>query len=376
MPVLGITRVANVTGLDTIGIPVVMVCRPNARSMAVSQGKGLDLDAARASGLMEALELYHAERIGLPLKLATHDELRFTHSVIDPDTLPRVSRSSFHGSRRILWIEAVDLLADDPVWLPFELVHTDFTLPMPTGSGCFPASSNGLASGNHPVEATLHAICEVIERHCDAIWDALPPEIKERTRLDPGSIDDAACVAVLDRYREAGIAVGIWEMTSNIGVPAFSCSIVGDEGSGLPPLFSGHGCHPSREVALLRALTEAAQSRLTFIAGSRDDLLRSRYGNEGEIETIAAVRAAPGPAARSFAEVPTHDADTLEGDLAWVLERLRAAGVDRVVCLDLTRPEFGVPVVRVVVPRLQAMSWLSSYLPAPIDDGPRGLPVP
>ena len=55
MSALGITRIANVTGLDRLGIPVVMVCRPNSRSIAVSQGKGLDLDSAKASGLMEAL---------------------------------------------------------------------------------------------------------------------------------------------------------------------------------------------------------------------------------------------------------------------------------------------------------------------------------
>ena len=67
---MGITRIANVTGLDRIGVPVVMVCRPNARSLAVSQGKGLTLDAAKASGVMEAIELYHAEHIELPLKLA------------------------------------------------------------------------------------------------------------------------------------------------------------------------------------------------------------------------------------------------------------------------------------------------------------------
>jgi ribosomal protein S12 methylthiotransferase accessory factor len=63
MPVMGITRIANVTGLDRIGIPVVMVCRPNARSLAVAQGKGLDLALAKASGLMEAVEAYHAEHI-------------------------------------------------------------------------------------------------------------------------------------------------------------------------------------------------------------------------------------------------------------------------------------------------------------------------
>ena len=48
---MGITRVANVTGLDDIGIPVVMVVRPNSRSISVSQGKGIELAAAKASGV-------------------------------------------------------------------------------------------------------------------------------------------------------------------------------------------------------------------------------------------------------------------------------------------------------------------------------------
>jgi YcaO-like protein with predicted kinase domain len=52
----GITRVANLTGLDRAGIPVVMVCRPNSRSSAVFHGKGLDIAAAKASGIMEVIE--------------------------------------------------------------------------------------------------------------------------------------------------------------------------------------------------------------------------------------------------------------------------------------------------------------------------------
>jgi ribosomal protein S12 methylthiotransferase accessory factor YcaO len=63
---MGITRIANVTGLDRIGVPVVMVCRPNSRSLAVAQGKGLTLDAAKASGVMEAIELYHAVNASRP----------------------------------------------------------------------------------------------------------------------------------------------------------------------------------------------------------------------------------------------------------------------------------------------------------------------
>src|SRR4030081_492760 len=83
MPAMAITRIANITGLDCIGIPVVTVCRPNSRSLAVSQGKGLDLVSAQASGLMESIEFYHAERVLLPLKLASYEELRYAQRLVD-----------------------------------------------------------------------------------------------------------------------------------------------------------------------------------------------------------------------------------------------------------------------------------------------------
>src|ERR1700679_4195469 len=60
-----IARVANLTGLDRTGIPVIMVCRPNARSSAVFHGKGIDLTAPKASGIMEAIETLYAEHVQL-----------------------------------------------------------------------------------------------------------------------------------------------------------------------------------------------------------------------------------------------------------------------------------------------------------------------
>src|SRR5438067_3685442 len=120
-PVMGITRVANVTGLDSVGIPVVMVCRPNSRSVAVSQGKGIDLASARASGLMEAAELYHAETITLPLRLATYEELRYQYKVVEIDELPRDSDSRFHLNLRLLWCEGRDLLNEENVFVPYEM---------------------------------------------------------------------------------------------------------------------------------------------------------------------------------------------------------------------------------------------------------------
>ncbi|HEV7517595.1 MAG TPA: YcaO-like family protein, partial [Thermoanaerobaculia bacterium] len=280
-PVLGITRVADVTGLDSIGIPVVMVCRPNARSVSVSQGKGLDLAAAHASGLMEAAELYHAERITLPLKLATRNELRFTHELADVAALPRLAQGVFHDDLRLLWIAGRNLGGEgggggdgggqgEPVWVPFETVHLNCTFPLPPGSGCFPVTSNGLASGNHILEALCHGLCEVIERDAATLWEVGGPLARERTRVDLGTVDDPACRSVLERYERAGIAVAVWEMTSDVGVPAFRCTILDRDPD---PFYAvgasaGMGCHPAREVALLRALTEAAQSRLTSIAGA------------------------------------------------------------------------------------------------------------
>src|ERR1700674_3176513 len=160
---MGITRIANVTGLDNIGIPVVMVCRPNSRGLSVSQGKGLDLHEAKVSGLMEAAELFHAENIDRPLVFETYTRLRRQVRVAEPDFLPGTCDKRFHPNLRVFWIEGHDLLDGASVWVPNELVHADFRLPRPQGAGRFLQSSIGLAAGNEILEAVIHGICEVIE---------------------------------------------------------------------------------------------------------------------------------------------------------------------------------------------------------------------
>jgi hypothetical protein len=108
LPRMGITRLANVTGLDRIGIPAVMACQPNARSLAVNQGKGLDLDSAKASAAMESVEEYNAEHITLPLKFASYNEMRMRHRVVDVESLPRASDSHYHANLALLsgWLNS------------------------------------------------------------------------------------------------------------------------------------------------------------------------------------------------------------------------------------------------------------------------------
>lgn len=365
---LGITRVANVTGLDCIGIPVTMVCRPNARSLAVSQGKGSSLAAARASGLMEAAELHHAEHIVQPLKLATYNELRFSHGLVAVEQLPRVSISRFHADVGLLWIQGMDLFTSRPLWLPFELVHTNYTLPLPTGSGCFVMSSNGLASGNHPLEAILHGLCEVVERDAGALFRLSPLELQAAHRVALDTVADPECRQVLERYAAAGVMVGAWDMTSDVGIPTFKCAILDGEVNPFRDLgpMEGMGCHPVREVALLRALTEAAQGRLTLIAGSRDDNGRARYGETRSAELVARARSRLAErATRPFDATPSLVHPTFEQDVAAVLKGLQRAGVEQAIVVDLTKPEFGIPVVRVVVPGLETYHHVPGYVPGP-----------
>lgn len=368
LPALGITRIANVTGLDHIGIPVVMVTRPNARSLAVSQGKGLDLDAARASGAMESLELHHAETPTLPLKLGSWNLLRAGHRLIDVTGLPRVAGSALHGETRLLWVEGRDLMAGGaPVWLPYELVHADFTLPLPSGSGAFLMSTSGLASGNHPLEALTHGLCELVERDAVTLWHLGGAEARRRTRLDLATVDDPDCRALLSLYERAEVDVAVWDATSDLGLATFFCTIVDRSDGGMRALYpaSGSGCHPARQVALVRALTEAAQSRLTAIAGSREDVAEAGYDVQRQAEALRETRARlrhDGPW-RSFQEVPTLDAAALEDDVAWVLARLHACGLRQAVAVDLTRPELGIPVVRVVVPGLEPLHAAPGYSP-------------
>ncbi len=369
MPAMGITRLANVTGLDTIGIPVVMACRPNSRSIAVSQGKGLDLAAARASALMESVEAYHAEHITLPLKLASHEELRYTHPIVDVDTLLRAAEGLFHPNLPLLWLEGHDLIQNATVWLPYELVYLNYTLPPPSGMGCFVPSSNGLASGNHLLEAISHGLCEVVERDAVALWSLKDDDAQSKDRIDLNTVDDLDCRELLEKFDRAGVSVAVWDVTSDIGIPTFFCLIADRSPTPLRPIppANGSGCHPVREIALLRTLTEAAQSRLTYIAGSRDDIFREDYAQTlcpEAIQRYSGLARMRG-AMRDFREIPTWEADTFRDDVIWILGQLQTAGVTSAIAVDLTREEFNLPVVRIVVPTLELADAPMETSPGP-----------
>ena len=365
---LGITRVANITGLDTIGIPVVMACRPNSLSLAVTQGKGLTLESAKASALMEAVECYHAERITAPLRMASYEELSRSASVVDVNKLPLLKGSPFHPGLRILWVEGRDWSTGQPVWIPYRSVHTIYTAGSRAEDPCFFSSTNGLASGNVFLEALSHGICEVVERDSSALLALAPDKEHISRQLNLDTVNDRECRMLLDLFHQARVAVIVWETTSEIGIPSFDCVIIDRQ---FDPSFGmggagGSGCHPCRAIALSRALTEAAQSRLTNIAGSRDDCVRSQYLNwlDPDLTTATRRMVCADQGTRSFELAPTFESDTFEEDVRFELERLNSAGFHDVLYVELTNPADSYSVARVLIPGLEPVE-------GPIVPGPR-----
>jgi ribosomal protein S12 methylthiotransferase accessory factor len=372
LPLMGVTRIANITGLDNIGISVATACRPNSRAISVAQGKGQSLIAAKVSAAMEAIETYHGEFIDLPLRMASYRMLSQGNEVVDCNRLPRLSVMNWCPDRSMLWLEAKDLTTGQGVYIPYEIVHCDFVTPFPAGSGAFMMSTNGLASGNTVIEATIHSICELIERDATTLWQLKEQsalynvEAQMQLKVALSSIDDIELVQLLEQFWAADIHVSVWDITSDILIPTFYCTIINRHSGQNQPLYlsSGMGTHPSKAVALSRALTEAAQCRLTWISGSRDDAgdncytdVRNEVVHQQNLQHLESVIGL-----RDYGAISSWQNTFLEQDQQLLLDKLEAVGLSQVLIADLTKAEFDIPVVRVVIPGLEGIGNIPGYL--------------
>jgi ribosomal protein S12 methylthiotransferase accessory factor len=375
-PVLGaagITRVGVLTGLDTLGVPVAAATRPNSWSIAVHQGKGLTTDAAKLAAVMEGIECHCAERLDRPLRLATPADLAADPAglgaVLDIAGLPRARGGADPAGRRLLWVEGEDLLRGGAIWVPREVVAADWVLPPVPGEACFQASTNGLGAGLTLEAATLHGLYEVIERDAVALWRARPAAARAATAIDPASVDGPASRALIDRMVARGAFVALWDATSDVGVPVFVV-LLGDAAGRLQPEL-GFGCHAVPDAALVRALTEAAQSRLTVISGARDDFSDADYDGAERMafaRTVARTAGARTGVARTGVARSFADVAGMAPGLPAALAALAAGGVRQVARVDLSRPELApARVARVVVPGLEGghTGPEGEYLPGP-----------
>ncbi|MFJ1730265.1 YcaO-like family protein [Streptomyces sp. NPDC088254] len=336
LPRYGISRMADVTGLDDIGIPVFQAVRPASRTVSVSQGKGLSTAAARVSAAMEAIELWHAENLTVPRNRYRAGELDLPYRLTDLDL---AEGSLLHPGLPLPWLEGTGLLSSASVPVPEPAVRLDHAYRPEWTPPLFRTTSNGLASGNTVTEATAHALAELCERDSLARLRARPRT--DWRRLDLGSVDDADCRCLLDRYAAAQVTVDV--VIADRHPACFEARI---RSEAHPVTYTGAGSHPDPAIALSRALTEAAQSRLTAITGARDDLPPLLYRTASD---RARVRENLGAQALTWWHAPA--ADDLEADVRELAEVIADRTGNEPVRVVLPSPT-GIPVVKVIAPGL------------------------
>ncbi|CDM62956.1 MULTISPECIES: YcaO-like family protein [Rhizobium] len=272
----GITRIADLTGLDRLALPAVQTIRPSALSEVTSLGRGRSIPHAAIGAIMEALERYYAEL--LPAKsavLASADELAIPEGLFDTQLVN--STNAAWRRTPTLWIAAYDLHSGSRQMVPLELVHTRYTDPPPDFDGLFLRTTTGLACHSTSHQAAAHALFECIER--DAIARAFDTHgFFDRHRLAPGSLGPAVNRRI-ERLAERAISAGFWLAPSPTGIAVVWCQTI-EIGARHPVLAlptegycAGQNLHQAAENALLEALA----TRAGAISGARDDQTAGHY---------------------------------------------------------------------------------------------------
>ena len=393
MKTIGLTRVSDITGLDRLGIPVWSAVVPKSRDMlSVYNGKGFTDIGAKVGAIMEAFERHAALTLERPCVVASYNELSKRQRTLNPRSAGIVMYPSYTEDTELPWLEGHEIATGEPVMVPLELAG--YNPPGLTGPqrafGLW--TSNGLASGNTYEEAVAQALCELIERDAwtlativahwvpRAKFDAARtrqglPKLDSTGKEQPFS-DDGDCLpivdpegfegdlkSVYDRFVEAGLPPTLRDITSDVGVPTFIATVREEISKDLPRAHLGVGTHLSPQVAAMRALTEAAQSRVVDVHGVREDMSGagektpghmshaqrvSRINDKSWLHMTASRR-------KSFNEVrAVRTEDSLE-DIKLMVSALRRCDVPSAIEVNLTNPAVGIPVTRVLVPGLE--SW-------------------
>lgn len=349
----GISEVSDITGLDVLQIPVCVSVRPHARGESFTFGKGLHPVEAEVGAYMEALEFFFAEpenghvstRWGSARDVsraerasdAILDFAPLLHREVDLDT-------------SLLLASAQDVESGDECTIPAELIY----YPAPdVGQSLFGSSTNGLASGNSVLEASIQALLELIERD---IWSF--ESVRSSSRLvDPASLPDNVR-EIVERAEQHGLQLKVRTVPNDYDLPFFAAFVFDWNNPSRRTFNGGWACDVNRDIALVRAVTEAAQSRVAFIHGGRrvpasqlvdsasDEIRLVRQHMQGVSDARQNL---------SLTDIPDLEfADTLEQQLELVISRLRCVVKEPIYRVVLTSADSPLQVVRLVVPLLES----------------------
>ncbi|WP_406535615.1 YcaO-related McrA-glycine thioamidation protein [Methanobrevibacter sp.] len=357
LKIAGITRIADITDLDRIGLPIYTAIRPTAEEGAISiyGGKGISKDHAKASAMMEGFERYSAEKQDVDeVVIASLDEISKEGNFIDPVSLnlPKDFKKENLELMQLEWSLAKDIISGDDFYIPTNAVFHPY-IHDNSVQGLFKSNTNGLASGNILEEAILHGMLEVIER--DA-WSIFELTHKNYAQIDLDSIESELVNDTVEKFESEGIKIKLMDFTADINIPTIAASADDTVTKDAGLLTLGMGTHLDPEVAILRALTEVAQSRATQINGAREDTVRADFAREAGYERMKRINKyyfREEDEKIKLIDIENKSTSSITKDIEIVKDELIANDIEKILYVDLTRPELDVSVVRVVIPEME-----------------------
>lgn len=354
---LNITRVTDTTLLDKIGIPIYASIRPQGNSLCVNSGKGFTANEAKIGALMEAIEYAYTEYSYSKqnLKIFTIAELiaQLPNSFKIEDFALKFGKRAA-TNELIACIQCQHLIDLQHYLIPAELVFIPFHEN--PGVSLFGTSTNGLASGNSVLEASLHAICELLERDTTSF-----NQVKDTTVWVDVEHSTTRIIQMIKQIEEAGLNFALRYANNVFGLPYFKAYIIDEFTNEHVSVSAGFGLHPVKEIAAVRAIAEAVQSRLSTIHGGRDDIIGdfNSYKKINEDEKLEiylkkkneVLNRQPNINFASIIEpiLP----ETIDQALQSIIAVLKHNGIKDIFRYVFTEPADNLHVVKIIIPKLE-----------------------
>lgn len=353
---LGMQSFQDATPLDRIGLPV-FTCwriRPD-RTKTWHTGKGFTAAQAQVSLTMESIERYSSEfreDDGARLIQGSYRKLKSGGTaVLDPETLILPQFSDYRPDDVLHWVSGYDLLRREEILTPACAVYHPFHRD---DKAIIHTHTDGIAAGNTLEEAVFHGLMEVIERDAWSIakfsGDARDAVLMDNRPEHQFLQDIVAC------FNRADIEIVAKDITSDLGIPVIAAFSRDLERPSMIPV-DGFGAHLDPKVAMARALTEVATTRALFIQKYGFEGLREEppihYLRDEQVEDPRFYA----HAAKRLEDLEVGYSEDIHRDIERVASVLASHGFKRLIAVDLTRPEVGVPVVRVIVPGMEAFCY-------------------
>lgn len=353
---IGLTRTSNITHLDRIKIPVYTSIRPLAQEGAVSvyAGKGPNEIHAKVSSIMEAIERYSAE-------IQDNEDIVYqkynSNTCIDPESLI-LPKDTYHDEK-LEWVKGYSIRTQDEIYIPANCVFHPYNREN-VHHICL-SNTNGLASGNTLEEAIFHGMMEVIERDAWSLFEAFK---ENKDEINCANANNHYITELLEKFKDANVSIKLLDLTSDNGI----CTVgaVSEDLTLKDPalLTLGIGTHLDPNIAVIRAITEVAQSRATQIHGTREDTTRANLLRDMGYERMKRLNKHWFRESENIIDIndiEDKSKNSFKEDINLTLDLLEKTGISDAYYVDLTR-DIDIPVVRVIIPGLELYSVDSSRI--------------